>query len=609
MSTSTPQLLITDAGLAAASIATPSGPYIQITGFQIGDGYGYAPQSSDTTINGNLLYQGSVLTYAYVGNNTLDITCQIPADAGPFNFGEIALMMPGNVMFAKAVFDVPQTKFSSLGSNVASTYTFNCLLELAQSVAVLQINNVQVSPAVLTVARWSDLYPPDQTANQSVSMMIIQEACPVTADASLVIQTSPTQWSMASTYKFFDAATVIDATLQYLEISNAALSNSALTTENNVYVVRTADGFYRSLASIVVSGSNYRLTFNDPLTNLPATNSTIDIYVAETSGNANASLQFVQQGSGFYQTSQTIQIGYGTSAVGGNLRLTVSGTDFGDKWPINVQGGAAFLYSGGTSAGAPMTFSASASAANPSYIWGGYNGSSFSLFDTASLSVNYATNAGTANTANNANNLGGQGPGYYQPALGFTPVQQGGGANQLTNKIHIGWASPGVLNLQIDNTDFEHTWPININGTAANGGVTSVNGLTGAVTVPTGDIKLLYYSYSANFNYQVFGDLSGNVIRVDIWGKTYCGFRGNSDAINNAVLISLPLPVFLRQIFDVQATISDIVSSNSSYVVQDNGSVSAANVSIPLYPASASFFLYSESDTWIDNVYWRVSAR
>lgn len=40
----------------------------------------------------------------------------------------------------------------------------------------------------------------------------------------------------------------------------------------------------------------------------------------------------------------------------------------------------------------------------------------------------------------------------YQPALGFTPVQQGGGAGQGTNKVYIGWAN-GTLKCQVDASD------------------------------------------------------------------------------------------------------------------------------------------------------------
>lgn len=41
----------------------------------------------------------------------------------------------------------------------------------------------------------------------------------------------------------------------------------------------------------------------------------------------------------------------------------------------------------------------------------------------------------------------------FSPSLPFTPVQQGGGAGQGTNKVYIGWGSEGNLKAQVDVTD------------------------------------------------------------------------------------------------------------------------------------------------------------
>lgn len=74
-------------------------------------------------------------------------------------------------------------------------------------------------------------------------------------------------------------------------------------------------------------------------------------------------------------------------------------------------------------------------------------------------------------TSNSTNYFGGAAPSYFVdiPArLGYTPVQQGGGTGQGTNKVYIGWgASAGSLMLQVDSTNFSNTWPIHISGTAA----------------------------------------------------------------------------------------------------------------------------------------------
>lgn len=40
-----------------------------------------------------------------------------------------------------------------------------------------------------------------------------------------------------------------------------------------------------------------------------------------------------------------------------------------------------------------------------------------------------------------------------QPLLGFTPVQQGGGVGQLTNKVYLGWGSNSRVKITIDSTD------------------------------------------------------------------------------------------------------------------------------------------------------------
>jgi hypothetical protein len=45
--------------------------------------------------------------------------------------------------------------------------------------------------------------------------------------------------------------------------------------------------------------------------------------------------------------------------------------------------------------------------------------------------------------------------------LGFTPVQQGGGTGQSTNKLYVGWSGSSQLLLQVDASNFGANWPIN----------------------------------------------------------------------------------------------------------------------------------------------------
>lgn len=79
--------------------------------------------------------------------------------------------------------------------------------------------------------------------------------------------------------------------------------------------------------------------------------------------------------------------------------------------------------------------------------------------------------------------LDGQEGSYYTNIvgrLGYTPVQQGGGTGQGTNKIYIGWLS-GALGLQVDSTNYASTWPINITGNSANASTVGGVALSGLV--------------------------------------------------------------------------------------------------------------------------------
>jgi hypothetical protein len=293
MSNGTPLLVITNAGLAVASTAMPEGPYVHITSFEVGSAYGYDPQRTDAGLNGNLLFTGVPTSYEYIGNNTLNIICQIPVAAGPFQFGEVALYLDGGVMFAKGVFDEPQTKYSSLGTNVVTSYTFNCLLKLEQSVAVFQIDTVSAPPAVLDIYQWSDVYPPGVSANPDVPLYVVRELSP-SGDSSLLQNSSDSAWTLGTTYyQVNNAAPVLNSSTTWVEFSPALFTPAALASANRQWVLETPDGFFRSVSSIVTSGANYRFNLNVtndgtysniPLLNSPAVGSHCRLYSSTQSG-------------------------------------------------------------------------------------------------------------------------------------------------------------------------------------------------------------------------------------------------------------------------------------------------------------------------------------
>jgi len=66
-------------------------------------------------------------------------------------------------------------------------------------------------------------------------------------------------------------------------------------------------------------------------------------------------------------------------------------------------------------------------------------------------------------------------------SLGYTPLQQGGGTEQGTNKVYIGWLG-SQLGLQVDVTNFGGSWPISVTGAAAKWTTGRTIALTGDAT-------------------------------------------------------------------------------------------------------------------------------
>lgn len=281
----TPLFLITDLGLAVASVAKPQGPYIHITSFKIGSGFGYTPQETDPGLNGNLLFTGQPTTYSNIGNNTIDIVLQIPPEAGPFDFGEVGVFLEDGTMFAKAVFDTPQTKFSSLGTNVVNSYTFHCLLKLQQSVSVFQIDTNNGPPAVWEVFNWSDVFPPGISANPDIPLTMVRELNEY-GDSSLLTNTSDAYWTLDSTsYKRYMANgggstfPVANSTTGSIQIARGHFREEDVTLVNRRFLIQTADGFFRSVSQVADGGANFLLTLNGvPLLNAPPVGSNITIY-------------------------------------------------------------------------------------------------------------------------------------------------------------------------------------------------------------------------------------------------------------------------------------------------------------------------------------------
>ncbi len=141
-----------------------------------------------------------------------------------------------------------------------------------------------------------------------------------------------------------------------------------------------------------------------------------------------------------------------------------------------------------------------------------------------------ATGNVISGTVTNTEKLGNQLPSYYEniPArLGFTPVQQGGGNGQGTNKIYIGWGNSNALRLQVDGTNFGSTWPITSRDTQL------LEGFSKATIVAEAKASTVSQTEVSESN------VSNTIVKRDIHGDVHCRLLrseyDNQNTINGAM--------------------------------------------------------------------------
>lgn len=282
-----PVFVVSDVGLAN-TFPDPNYPnrvVINITEFEVGSAFGQPAQRTDTGLYGNLLFGPETpTTYQTLQGGGVDIVLTIPPDAGPFDYGEVAIYNEGplgRTLFAHAVFDEPQTKYSSLETNVGSSEVFHALLRLEQSTAVFQINSL-IDPTLISVDLWSDVVPPVLGLNPALPLTLVREKDPA-GNTSLLHRADDNRWTVGTTYQPFKTTTVANATTTSVDVPASVFEATDLTSTNRKYVVEFSSGLFRSATNFVVAGANYRFNLNPAaLPDIPQVGSAVRVYLSNS---------------------------------------------------------------------------------------------------------------------------------------------------------------------------------------------------------------------------------------------------------------------------------------------------------------------------------------
>ncbi len=103
----------------AALLEASTGP-VTITSFQLGSGYNYVPQASDTALHGSLIYTGTPTAPLAVSGNVVKYGAFLDYPLGPFQFGEMGLFV-GTTLFALAASQVLIDKLQLTSTSVGNS--------------------------------------------------------------------------------------------------------------------------------------------------------------------------------------------------------------------------------------------------------------------------------------------------------------------------------------------------------------------------------------------------------------------------------------------------------------------------------------------------------
>ncbi len=251
--------IVTQAGLAAASISTPGGPYINITQFRVGSSFGYTPPgyvpgvspTTQTALVGSTLYQAAPVGYTVIDADTIELTCLIPSSTVSFQFGEIGLYLSGGTLFAICVFDALQQHERAVGNQAGTNWKIRARLRLTQIPAICSVT-LQVNQNLLEVPDWQSLLRPVDQPSSSNAVIVHDNNS--SGDPVFVVRDSDTEWGLVGYSKVFggnigDSGSTLTTTQFYHpNLSEVALDLPETTSK---YLIKFPGGQIRKIGNRV----------------------------------------------------------------------------------------------------------------------------------------------------------------------------------------------------------------------------------------------------------------------------------------------------------------------------------------------------------------------
>lgn len=338
------QFIVTNSGLAAASAASPSGPYVHITAFKLGADFATAPLATDINLIGAVVYTGTVASYSYYDATTIQVNLEVPSAAGPFTYGEVGLFLADGSMFARFSYGTARQKIASSLSGYSNAIRIKALIRLSQGPSIFSFSP-DVVQTVLEVSTMALLQTPQDHPENPV--IIVHEPNDY-QDSLLVHKHSATLWSPDNYIKL--GTTVVSAAADTTHVT-APLFASLLMAgsgNNGKYLLQRTGGYLRSVSAL--SGSTVTLSSAWDTTGLVG--STISVYQLESTYLADLAASIASSGAS--KVSKAGDIMTGLLLLSGNAVAALGAVP---KQQLDAAIAGAGSTTGGLTANDTITFS------------------------------------------------------------------------------------------------------------------------------------------------------------------------------------------------------------------------------------------------------------
>lgn len=287
------RFVVTDVGLDAGMLAEEKGLTIKIVKFALGTGVDYLPVPSDTALHGVKVYEGKPYKYRYLSSKSKLIICELPPEAGPFEFGEIALYTEAadgsDVLFALCSFKSLIQKYSSLESKVATSATFNCILTVDEGTATITIDyedNPQNSIEIEVLDTFAEVKSPEALHySDLVQEVIINEIAPDGRQTLLTRNYLEKTWSVASTWEVIARnPSIAVATEFYIDIPSSVIIPELRSNGLYDYLIQIDNNTFRR-ATLSTSTNRIRFTWVDAVEDITGNSHVTIFYPASMLGD------------------------------------------------------------------------------------------------------------------------------------------------------------------------------------------------------------------------------------------------------------------------------------------------------------------------------------